>query len=177
MNFLNKKIVLLFAVILLAGCRVETRNDDLVLQIYFSPAYHESWSWAASTEMLFDYYGIYYSQADLVDASVDYFGYTNPSIDDISWLFWIIGGLDSHVTGTLSLNDIKAQLMQGHPVLLQYGSYFSGRFIVVHGYDNNHHLYIHEPGYGTRVIHYDELFNRRFYGKNYYWEASLIFKQ
>lgn len=174
MMHFNRKILIIFLVILVSGCRVETKNDDLVLQIYFSPSHHENWSWAAATEMLFDYHGIYYSQADLVDLSNYYFAYNEPSIHDISWMFWALDGLDSYVTGTLSFGEIKAQLRQGNPILLQYGPYYKGRYLVVHGYDYSGHVYIHEPGYGTRLIQYDELLNRYFSGRNYYWEYSLI---
>lgn len=174
MNSFNKAAILILLVIFVSGCRVETRDDDLVLQLYFSPSHHESWSWAASTEMLFDYHGIYYSQSELIDFSLDYFSYTSPSIYDISWLFWIVGGLDSYVTGTLSFAEIRTQLNLGNPILLQYGSYYNERHLVVHGYDRNGYVYIHEPVYGTRVIHYDDLFNRYLSGRDYYWESSLI---
>jgi len=174
MKGFNKKILLVLVVILVSGCRVETKNDDFILQIYFTPSHHENWSWAASTEMLFDYHGLYYSQADLVDFSDYYFSYSSPSIHDISWLFWDLGGIDSYVTGTLSFGEIKAQLKQGNPILLQYGSYYNGQYIVIHGYDYSGHVYIHEPGYGTRLVHYDDLFFHHFSGRGRYWESSLI---
>lgn len=161
-------------VILVSGCRVETKNDDVVLHLFFSPSHHESWNWAAATEMLFDYHEIYYSQADLVGLSDYYFDYTTPSINDISWMLWVLADMDSYVTGTLSFSEIKAQLNQGNPILLQYGSYYDGRYLVVHGYDHNGRVYIHEPGYGTRVVNYDDLYSRYFAGSHYYWESSLI---
>lgn len=174
MKSLNPKILIMLVVILVSGCRVETRDDDFVLQIYFTPTYHEHGSWAAASEMIFDYHGIHYSQSDLFHWSADYFGYSEPSIYDISWMFWLLSDLDSEVAGILSFGDIKAELKRGNPILLQYGSYYGGQYIVVHGYDYSGHVHIHEPGYGTRVVHYDELFHRSFSGGDYYWDASLI---
>ncbi len=170
----NKLFILGFMLIMMSGCRVETHSENFVLDIHFIPAYEEQWGWAAATAMVFRHQGIYYHQADLVDYQYHYFGYRKPSINDISWLLWDLGGLDSYVTSTLTFGEIRSQLNQGKPILLQYGAYYSGHVLVLHGYDHQGHVYIHEPGYGTRVMHYDDLYYRYFQGSGRYWESSLI---
>lgn len=170
----NRITLLMLICIFVTGCRVETESRDFVLKVDFAPTYHDHPSWAAAAAMVFDYHDRYYTQTDLIDFSRYYFGYTHPSIDDIGWLFWDLIGLDSDVTGSLTFRDIRSQLNRGNPVLLQYGDYYRGHFLVLHGYDSNGHVYIHEPGYGTRIIHYDDLYYRTFHGEGHYWESSLI---
>ncbi len=128
----NKIALLGLFFIVVSGCHVESQSEDFVLQIDFMPSYDEHRNWAAATAMVFDYHDIYYTQADLIEFSYNYFGYNNPSIDDISWLFWDLGGIDSYVTGTLLFREIRSQLSKGNPILLQYGSYYSGHLLVIH---------------------------------------------
>lgn len=173
----NLKIAALSLLIIgLSGCHVETRHHphDFSLEIYFTPTHQDHWGWAATTTTVFDYYGIYYTQADLVDFHYHHYHYSNPSIDDLSWILWDLGGIDSHVESTLSFSEIKHEIDLGNPIYLHYGGYYSGHFLLVYGYDHRGHVYLHDPGYGTRVVHYDELFYQYFHGAGHYWEASLI---
>ncbi|MFT7186441.1 MAG: hypothetical protein ACI84K_001841 [Pseudohongiellaceae bacterium] len=171
---INKISLLILIFILVSGCRVETQTEDVVLHLSFATSQDEHRGWAAATAMVFNYRERYYSQAHLVEFSDNYFGYESPSIDDISWLFWELGGLDSYVTGPLMFGEIRSQLNEGNPILLQYGGYYGGHYLVLHGYDNQGNVYIHEPGYGTRVMHYDDLYYRFFHNEGHYWESSLI---
>jgi len=174
MHRFNRSVFLVIVLILLSGCHVETHPDDFILKIDFTTSHHEYRGWAAATEMLLSYHDIYYSQEDLFDYRFHYSDYGTPSIYDVSWLLWDLAGLDSYVTGNLSFGEIKYQLHRGNPVLLQYGGYFSGNFLVLHGYDHLGHVYIHEPGYGTRIVHYDDLYYWFFHNVGQYWESSLI---
>lgn len=175
MSQIKKLTLLSLMVILLSGCHEQSHHtDDFSLEIYFTPSDHDDWGWSASTSMLFDYRGLSISQADLVDFHYYYSGYHTPSIDDIQWLLWDLGGLDSDITGTLTFSDIRFSLDEGSPLLLHYGDYFSGHFVVVYGYDHLGHIYIHDPDYGTRIIHYDDLYTLKFHGISHYWESTLI---
>ena len=171
---INKIVLLVLIFILVSGCRVETHSEDFILNLSFTPSYDEYSDWAAATAMVFNYHDRNYSQAYLVEFSDNYFGYGSPSIDDIGWLFWALGGLDSYVTGTLSFGEIRSQINEGNPVLLQYGGYYSGHFLVLHGYDSEGNVFIHEPGYGTRLIRYDDLYYCFIHGAGHYWESSLL---
>lgn len=167
-------VILSLTLAMTSGCNIENRSEDHVLRISFAPAYHEQWGWAAATTMVFDYYSFYYSQADLVDYHDYYYGYGSVSIDKISRLLRDLGGINSLVTGTLSFRDIRSHINSGNPILLHYGDYYSGHYVLLHGYDNNGYLYLHEPDYGTRVIHYDDLFTKQIYGQGVFWTSSLI---
>jgi hypothetical protein len=159
---------------LVSGCNVETRSGGNVLRISFSPGSYEHGSWAAATAMVFDFHNIYVSQEDIVDFRYYYYGNGDVEISDISWLLWGLGGIDSRLTGTLSFQEIRFYIDSGNPILLQYGDYYNGHYSLLHGYDDRGHIYIHDPDYGTRVIHYDDLYFRKINGLEYYWESSLI---
>jgi len=161
---------------LVSGCKVETQSDSNVLKISFSPSNHEHWSWPAATSMVFDFLNLDYSQDDIVDFHYYHYGDSDVSTNDISWLLWDLGGIDSHLTGTLSFREIRSHINSGNPVLLHYGDYYSGHYVLLHGYDDNGHIYLHDPNYGTRVIHYDDLFYQEFYDLGYFWASSLIIK-
>jgi hypothetical protein len=183
-----RSIQILFIVVVVAfatGCRVETYSDgysnhdadgspdNYVLQISYQPVDSQYSGWAAVTAMLFDFHHMHYSQTDVVDFHYFLFGHDSASIDEINWLLWDLGDVDSAVTGTLSFDAIRAEINSGNPVLLQYGDYYEEHYMVLHGYDENGYVYLHDPAYGTRVVYYGDLYDRYFEGTQYHWVASL----
>ena len=174
---MNQKIQIIFLALILAlvsGCKVETRSDDHVLRVSFSPAYFDDWGWVAATAMVLDFHNTYYSQAEIVNYHYDHYGYDDVSIIDISLLLWELSGIDSRLAGTLSFREIRSHINSGNPILLHYGDYYNGHYVLLHGYDDNRHIYLHDPAYGTRVIHYDDLYLHELNGLGYYWSSSLI---
>lgn len=175
MKSINKAAVLIAITMLISGCHITSQQGSYILEIETTPYRESDSSWARATEIILRHHQLYYSQQDLLDYQYVYLDTeSTPTIDDISWLLWDLGGLDSYVSGTLSLIKIRSQLRQGSPVMLQYGPYYSGHYLVIYGYDDHDRVYIHEPGYGTRVIHYTDLYYQRFHGKGHYWESSLL---
>lgn len=171
---LSKVISSLLMIAVISGCRVESHSDELVLDVYYTPAREEHWGWAAATAMLLSYHNISYSQTEIAYHQYDYFERNNPSLDDISWLLWGLADLDSYVTGTLTLSAIRSHIDRGTPILLQYGDYYSDHILVLYGYDQRGHVYIHEQGYGTRVLHYNDLYYHYFHNTGHYWESTLV---
>jgi hypothetical protein len=173
MKRLTKVLVLLTLIFSLSACHVTTYPQRQILEIEFD--YHPQQSnWAAATKTIFEYHGFYYTQADLVDYHYRYVHSDIPSIDDISWILWDLAGIDSYVSSTLSRRDLTSEIDRGNPILIQYGAYYSGHYLVIYGYDSDGYYYIHEPGYGTRLLRYDDLDHHYFQGHGYYWESSLI---
>jgi len=174
MNRIIQITFLALTLVLVSGCKVETRPDNHVLRVSFSPAHFDDWGWAAATAMVFDFNDTYYSQTEVVDYHYYHYGYDDVSINDISLLLWEIGGIDSYITGTLSFREIRTHINSGNPILLHYGDYYNGQYMLLHGYDDNGYIYLHDPDYGTRIIHYEDLFLQEFYGLGNYWSSSLI---
>ncbi len=165
---------LALTLVLVSGCKIDTQPETNVLRISFVSAKHDHWDWAAATKMIFKYNNIYYSQNDIIDYHEYRYGYGDVSIDKISWLLWDLGSIDSLLTGTLSFHEIRSNIDSGNPILLHYGNSYDGRYMLLHGYDDNGYVYLHAPYYGTRIIYYDDLFYRELRGLGYYWVSSLI---
>lgn len=173
MKHISKIIMLICISTLISGCHVSSHPRSHILKIDFS-TYQEDRTWATATEAIFKHYGLYYSYTDLLDYQYVYLDSGTPTVDDIDWILWDLGWLDSYVTGTLSRSDISYQLQKGNPILLQYGDYYDSHYLLIYGYDGHNHVYIHEPGYGTHRVHYDDLYYHHFHGRGHYWESSLI---
>jgi Peptidase_C39 like family len=171
---LSKVLSGLLMIVVISGCRVESHDDGFVLDVYYSPAHKEHAEWAAATSMLFNYHNVYYTQDELIYYQYHYANYDTPSLADISWFLFDLAGLDSYITGSLTFSEIRYNIDHGKPILLQYGGYYSGHILVLHGYDQQGYVYIHEQGYGVRVLHYDDLYYRYFHNAGYFWESSLV---
>ena len=160
---------------LVSACSVETRTGENILRISFTPSYDEHRDWAATTLIIFNYHHMpNYSQNDIIDYYDYHYGYNDTSINEISWLLWDLAGIDSHVTGTLSLREIRSQINFGQPILLFFEGDYDGRYMLLHGYDDNGYVYLHEPGFGTRVVHHNSLSPLRINNRAHYWTASLL---
>lgn len=160
---------------LLTACTLETRTEENILRISFTPSYHENWDWVATTLMIFNYHqSAYYSQSDIVNYYDYHYGYDNVAINEVSWLLWDLAGIDSQLTGTLNVREIRTHINSGEPILLFYGTDYDGKYLLLHGYDDSGYVYLHEPGFGTRVVHYNSLHSLRINNHLYYWTASLL---
>ena len=167
-------IFLVLVAAIVSGCQVETYPSAHVLHIPFSLHSNDHSGWAASTKMVLHYRGLSYSQEEIIDYHQYYTHSRSATIDEISWLLWELGDIESVVTGTLSFAEIQSHIDLGEPVILQYGDYYDGHYVVLHGYDDDGYVYIHEPYFGTSVIHYEDLYHRYFHGKSQHWSSSLI---
>ncbi|MFT6029922.1 MAG: hypothetical protein ACI8O8_001663 [Oleiphilaceae bacterium] len=174
MNKTTQITLLSLIISLVSACTLETRSEDNILRISFTPSHQENWSWAATTAMIFNHHNTDYSQNDIIDYYDYHYGYDEVSINEISWLLWDLAGIDSYLTGTLSLREIQTHINSGQPILLFYGDDYNGRYVLLHGYDDNGYLYLHEPEFGTRVIHYNSLYSLSFNNLAYYWSSSLL---
>ncbi len=171
-------LLLTCSVFLLSACHEVEHSDREVLEISYQSPYNASYHWTASLNMIFAYYRFSYSQPDILD----YYHYSTNTFDiylhDIGWLLWELGDLDSDIIGTLTKAELYYELNQGKPVLLHYYDDFglNDKYIVIHGHDHHGHFYLHEPGYGTRLVHYNDLFSYSSNGKRFYWESSILIR-
>ncbi|MHC1586858.1 MAG: C39 family peptidase [Candidatus Hecatellaceae archaeon] len=94
----------------------------------------------ASASMVLQYYGFQVSQDDVHNAGVEAF-------EDAAMLDFLKRYVEVERRGGLSLEDIKAEIDEGNPVILRIvvGSYRHS--IVVVGYDEKY-IYIHDPDVG-----------------------------
>lgn len=158
---------------LLSGCKVETQENGYILHLEYTYSSHQE-HWATTTLSIFNYYHIYYSYSELLDHQYSHHDYGSQNLFDISWILWDLGRIDSSVTGTLSESEIAYQIRIGNPILLQYGDNVDPHFLLIYGYDGYDRFYVHEPGFGTHVLRYSDLYVHFFYGSRHYWDASLV---
>ncbi len=169
------RLCLIATIIVLAGCRVTTTgNDYYVLDMQHSHSPSSYASWVSTTYTTLHYYGFPYSYTEILYEYEYYYGSLYPSLYDLSWLLWDLGGIESGITGALSFEELRLSINQGHPIWINYGSYNYGRLVMVYGYDKRGRVYVYEPGYGVRVMHYDSLRTWTVSGNVYYWEYSLL---
>lgn len=156
------------------GCRVTTDNNHFVLDMHYSHPPSPYAGWLSTTYTTLHYYGVPVSYAGIEYEYQYYYGSHYPSLQDLSWLLWDLGGIESGITGWLSLGELRLSIDRGHPVWINYGNYDHGHLLLVYGYDTWDRIYVYEPGFGVRVIHYDSLSTWTFSGVVHYWEYSLV---
>ena len=168
-------LCLFLSVIAVTGCRVTNENHHFVLDMHYSHPPTSYAGWISTSYTTLQYYGVPVSYAEIKYEYEYYYGSHYPSLQDLRWLLWDLGGIDSRISGWLSLEELRLSINRGHPVWINYGTYDYGHLVMVYGYDNWGRVYVYEPGFGVRVIHYDSLRTRNVNGLIYYWEYSLIF--
>jgi len=172
------RFCLIASVIAVTGCRVTTDNTSdnhyVVLDMRHAHPPSSYASWLSTTYTTLHYYGFPLSYAEIEYQYEHYYGSPYPSIYDLSWLLWDLGGIESGIKGWLSLEELHLSINRGHPIWINYGSYVHGHLVMVYGYDSWGRVYVYEPGFGVRVIHYDSLSTRTVSGVVYYWEYSLL---
>ncbi len=129
----------------------------------------EVWCWAATSEMVFRYYGRGSVQCEILSAWLTancclspphpYCRQGAPSLQVIQQTLFAFGRLTSSLRGgPLSLNEIRNEIDLGRPIIAAYRGAFSGHVVVVYGYDSSGNIYIHDPYYGTFIVPYAATF-------------------
>lgn len=135
-------------------------SDDAVeLPIFQSRQQTEVWCWAATSEMVLQYYNVQTPQCEILSK---YTGFSccfslapvcyqaAPSLQTIQAVLRVEGRLNSTVTGRLSYSQVKREIDAGRPLIVAYQGSFNGHVVVIYGYDPKHEsLLIHDPFYGT----------------------------
>src|ERR1051325_1389277 len=151
-----------------------------ILPIAAVPQQTQLWCWAATSEMIFRYYGVPVTQCQLVSA------YLNrpccladpacvvPSgtMETIQRGLLVMGGIRSIHVGPLSFAQLANEISAGRPVMIGYRNSFSGHVVLVTGYNSaNNFVHILDPFFGTFDVPYGTTFA---YNGQLFWSDSLI---
>lgn len=180
--------LLVFALLSLAACE-ESSNPTSpptgpptgrVLPVGFRGQQTAVWCWAASIEMVSDYYLRPIEQCQILSAYLNgnccFFPQAcviaAPSMTTIQQGLLAVSGLSSfHTPGPISFEDLYREIDAGGPVILGYRASFSGHVVVVYGYTPSGTLYIHDPFYGSFQVQYAQTFT---YNGQLFWSDTIL---
>lgn len=151
-----------------------------VLPIVAIPQQTQLWCWAATSEMIFRYYGVPVTQCQLVSIYLNrqccvadpFCVVSSGTMETIQNGLSQVGGIRSTHVGPLSFAQLAAEISAGRPVMIGYRNSFSGHVVLVTGYNTaNNFVHILDPFFGTFDVPYGATFS---YGGQLIWSDSLI---
>ncbi|MDE0158860.1 MAG: C39 family peptidase [Candidatus Dadabacteria bacterium] len=183
-GYIRTRTVLLIAAVslsLLAGCEWPQPTPPRVLDVPLVRQETEVWCWAATSEMIFRYYGSGLSQCEILSRWVGqdcclFRGnpicfQAAPSLATIRQTLVAFGGLSSvEVSRPLSLDEIKEEIEADRPIIAAYANTFSGHVVVIYGYDAQGNVYIRDPYFGSFTVPYGATF---VYGGDKIWSQTI----
>jgi hypothetical protein len=133
--------------------------DEDFVDVDLSYQQTQVWCWAACAQMVLTYFGMPYSQADIVTYV---FGYPYVTAANDLQLVYAMNGL-GHMNAQVVYNPVsfpvlKDMINNGMPLIAGYQGSFMGHVVVIYGYDAYGRIYIHDPYYGSFVVSYDNTF-------------------
>ena len=176
-----KKLIILLAFILSAST-IKAQILDVPYRSDLNWICHV-WCWAKSSQMAIVYYGNNINLCEVLEfartLNPSRFGNDNccdnPDSCCNSWFPSQIGDLLQHwsITSTyinypLTINEVQNELQNNRPFLIHYDTH------TVLGYGlNNNDIYIHDPGNGTLIVDYDDLYNGDDGARKWYYSRKL----
>lgn len=138
-----------------------------------------NWSWAATSQMVLDAYGVYKTQAEIAEFatpgglnSISGYGtslYTDkPGSQSVKSVLNYYKGISSvSYARPLTLSEVQSNLSAGRPII---ATRVSG-MVVIYGISGNYIYYMEPwPGFGPMVEHINTFTE----GNGYPWTASLV---
>jgi hypothetical protein len=130
-----------------------------LLSVPYIPQQTQVWCWAATSEMIFRYYGINASQCQLVSVYVGraccvsdpFCLVAASSMPTIAQGLGIVGGIRaSYVPRPLTFDEVAAEITAGRPVMVGYHGSFSGHVVLITGFDRRTSIvHILDPYFGV----------------------------
>jgi hypothetical protein len=155
---------------------------SLSLPVPFFMQQTQEWCWAASIQMVSQFYGVSLSQCGILstELNIDCCSFVGsacvqpaPTIATIQAALRYFANVKSAEIGRpLSFAEVVAQISGGHPVIAVYESQFSGHVVVIFGYNSsNKTLAINDPIFGSFAnVPYGASFT---YGGTLIWADTL----
>jgi hypothetical protein len=150
------------------------------LSIAAIPQQTQLWCWAATSEMIFRYYGRPVTQCQLVSAYLNRPCCTGDpacivgsgNMETIQQGLFLLGGIRSIHVGPITFGQIVTEISAGRPIMVGYRNSFAGHVVLVTGYNTaNNFVHVLDPFYGTFDVPYGATFA---YGGQYIWSDSLV---
>jgi hypothetical protein len=152
------------------------------LLVPFVPQQTQLWCWAATSEMIFRYYGRPIAQCQLVGV---YTGRSTCCLGDpacvvaggsmqvIQQGLLGVGGIRSQlVNGPITFDQVVTEINASRPVMIGYLGSFQGHVVLIVGYNKTRGtVVIYDPNYGPVEVPYGATF---VYGGQLTWFQTLI---
>ncbi len=154
-------------------------DAPVVLPVQYRGQQTQVWCWAATSEMVLAYHGVYVSQCQILSAWMQTdCCVPNPmceagaSLPVIQGTLSHFGGLGSYIAGALSYDQVRSEIDAGRPMIVAYSGSFTGHVVVIYGYDPTlGTVLIHDPYFGSFNVQYGNSFN---YGGTMYWYQTIV---
>ena len=156
-------------------------KDYKILTVQAARQQTQVWCWAASIEMVANYFGTAIGQCQTVTLGYNnyydccaYPSYclTTAGEQDIITILSRLGISSYYVPGALAWGDVVNEINNSRPIIMTYRNSFSGHVVVIYGYDSlNRILYIHDPYYGSFEVPYASTFT---YNGSLGWSGSIM---
>lgn len=159
-----------------------TTQDAVILPVPPVPQLTQVWCWAATSEMVLTYFGKAGAQCDIVSfwTQLPCCPYGNgvsgcyvgaPTVQAIANAIQLGGVSAQVVNSALTYQEVVQEISANHPIIIAYQGSFAGHVVVLHGFDSQSNVYIHDPMYGTFVVPYAV---SGLYNGAAYWSQSII---
>lgn len=190
-----KRILLLALVALTAHCSKGSSPTEpagppaappksVYLNVPFANQQTQEWCWAASIQMVSQFYGTSLTQCGVLSSFLggDCCFAFNPiciqpagSLATISLALRSFAGVQSAQVGRpLTFPEVSSEISRGHPIIAAYRGSFAGHVVVIYGYNSaNNTVAINDPAYFGPLgnVPYGATFT---YANTLVWADSLV---
>jgi len=163
------------------SCGGSPAPSSRALSVPFIQQQTQLWCWAATSEMIFRYYGVPASQCQLVSTYLNRQCCTgDPScvvasgnMQTIQQGLLVVGGVRStYLLRPLTFDEVASEISAGRPIMLAYRGSFAGHVVLLTGYDRTTGLVrILDPNYGVIDVPFGATFS---YGGQLIWTETLV---
>ncbi len=70
----------------------------------------------------------------------------------------------------ITFQAVQSEINAGRPIIVAYRGSSAGHVVIIHGYDAQRNVYIHDPLYGSFVVPYGNSFS---YGGQFIWSDTI----
>jgi hypothetical protein len=149
------------------------------LSVPLIPQQTQVWCWAATSEMVCRFFGRPVNQCEILSGWLQapccipnpFCVQAAPNLQIIQHTLSGFCGIASELrNGPLTLQEIRAEIDAGRPMILAYQGSFAGHVVVLYGYSDNGFVLIHDPYYGTFTVPFTQTF---VYGGQLGWVGTI----